>query len=316
MRQGNTAFQVRYPSVQLDAGHLDHLVTTLPEPPANGVMTWVFVGSFTRFRGNKNDSAPLIDYAQDSTIDYTPASELKAVRRSFPEGWTDADNLPSCYLGLTSYGTHDQTSSRVAYRTDDGTASFGRSDGLVVSDNTPVVIVYVSDGPNSYAMVSPLATTSSSPAMIAALPRSATPGVQIPSFTLGKSRVAPPFNGSFLTGSMSLLEVAYAGRALTKAQAQTLVSFYASLYAPVDNTISTDFTTTGGASAETSEVLIYAGDPETELTLISGDRAVTLDLMPSSPEGQAEIQRFRDMGVPIVLCSNRDYSSIIARLEN
>jgi len=314
VRQGSQAYKVRYPSVQLDGAHLDHLVTTLPDAPADGVMTWIFVGSFGRFRGSLNDSCPIIDYAQDAVIDYTPAAELTAVRRSFP-AWTDSDRSPSCYFGLTSYGKNDETTSRVAYRTDDATGQYGRSDRLVVTDNTPVVIVYVVNGPDSYALIAPLTTSGTAPAMVASLPRSATPDLFLPSFTLGKSRAATPFDGNFLTGSMSLLEVAYAGRAMTQAQATTLAAFYAGLYAPVTtNGTTADYTSTSSADESTEQCLIYANDPETDLTLISGAQAVPLGISPSSDEGQAEIQRFRDMGVPIVLCSNRDYESIVARL--
>lgn len=313
VRQGGQAYQVRYPSVQLDSGHLDHLLTTLPQAPVGGVMTWVFVGSFSRFRGSLNDSCPIIDYAQFANVDYAPTTELKAVRRTYP-AWVDQADSPSIYFGLTSYGSADQTTSRVAYRTDDATTSFGRSDRLVVTDNTPTILVYVVNGADSFVLVAPLTTTGNAPAMVASIPRSATPAQA--SFALGKSRVAPPYSGSFLTGSMSLLEVAYAGRAMTQAQAQALASFYASLYAPVTgNTPIADYTSAGGADQDTEQCLIYANDPETELTLITGDQAVPLNLYPSTDEGQAEIARFRDMGVPIVLCSNRDYSSIVARLE-
>jgi len=314
MRRGHTAWAVHYPSVQFDSGHMDHLTMYLPVDPGSA-MTWVFVGSFARFRGALADSCPIFDYATDARIDYNPVTELKAVRGSFPK-WTDDPTSPSVYLGLTSYGTADPATSRVAYRKNDSTAAFGRTDGLVITDNTPVVIVYVLNGASSYAMVTPLTVTGSAPSMVASLPRTPllSPGPN--AFCLGKARTEVPYGGDFLTGSMNLLEVAYASRALTQTQASDLSAFYASLYAPVStNSVSADFTTSGGANQSTEQVLVYAGDPETPLALISGSGVVPLGVYPSDADGQATITSFRDRGIPIVLCSNRDYESIIARME-
>jgi hypothetical protein len=304
---------VRYPSVQFDAAHLDHLNIELPS--VSSEMTWAFVGSFTRFRGMLHDSAPIIDYAADAVVDYAPITEETAIRREFM-AWTDEPtSLPSIYLGLCSYGANDPGSSRIAWRVNDEKKTYNRADRAVITDNTPVVLIYRVSGSSSTVSITPLNSNGAQGTVTVPIPRQMDIDTTLTKFSLGRSRFPVPFDGSFLTGSMSLLEVAWFPRALTTAQAAELSKFYASLYAPVTSGQITQDLTKGTADAGTEQALIYAGNPETQLTLITGDRAVPLGLFASTEEGVAEINRLLDQGVPTIMCSNNDYASILARLE-
>jgi hypothetical protein len=314
LKRANRVEAVRYPAVEFDAAHLDHLNITLPTAPTNGQMTWAFVGSFTRFRGMLHDSCPILDYSSDATIDYFPAGENSATRREFPDWLDHPASSESIYLGLCSYGTGDPNTSRVAWRSNDATNGYGRSERAVITDNTPVVLIYRLNGSSSAVFITPLTANGAQGQISAVLPRPAVTAGRT-GFTLGKARLGVPFDGSFLTGSMALLEVSYFNRALTDAQAKELGTFYASLYAPVTSGRVTDDLTAGRADVGTEQMIIYAGNPETAMVLITGDRAVNLELFASEDSGKAEINRFLDQGVPTVMVSNPDYASILARLE-
>lgn len=298
---------VRYPAVVFDAAQQQHLVATLPAGSAT--QTWVFVGSFYRFRGVLADACPIIDFAGSTPVDYT--TQVTAQRS--PSPWADQNN-PSIYLGLTALGSREPTISQLAYSSG---ATYGRTGQVVISDSTPVVIVYSLNGANSFVMVTPIVTGQNNAAaqMVAAIPRDVVDASQT-SFTLAKSRNAAPFNGNFLTGSMSLLEVDYYASALSRADATTVSNFLVGLYTPtsIDKQIG-DFTA-GTSNIDSEQALIYAGDPEEPLALISGSSAVVTDLLISTPDGAAFSSAMNAKGVPTVLCTNRDYAALVATLKD
>lgn len=311
IRIAGSMTKVPYPSVQFDAGHLDHLTTALPDVAADGTMTWVFVGGFARWRGAVPDNCPIIDYAADNPIDYQPDTEYVADRGNYMP-WTDPSTSKSIYLGLTGYSDKDLTSSQFAVRTNDATNTFARTSDLVISDATPVVLIYRITSKAAVVSVMPLVAgqIGSSTSIIS---RVTNTGKQR-TFCLGKSRVNPPFGGSFLTGSMSLLEVSYYPRAITDAETTSLQNFYSALYGPVAGGVVEPDYTRGALNVGSEQVLLYAADPETPLTLLSGNKMVVLSVYPSTALGRVEMDRFNAQGVPIVQVSNRDYARLIANM--
>lgn len=314
IKRSGQVFRVNYPSVQFDAAHLDHLNLTMPYASVHpqGRMTWIFVGSFTRYRGKLTDNSPILDFGPTTQIDYGSDQEYTAIRGDFMP-WVDSDTASSIYLGLTNYSDKDPTSSRFAYRLDDAAGTFGRTEDLVITDATPVVLIYKLDTVTSSITVTPLVAGQGG-STTSKFARINVDGFHY-TFSLGKARVLPPYAASFLTGSMSLLEVAYFGRDLTDAEITSLQSFYVSLYSPVAGDISEPDYTVGAVTAQAEQVLVYAADPETPLVLLSGGKAVPLGVYPSTSAGRIEIDRFNQQGVPTVKIANRDYSQLLAYLE-
>lgn len=305
---------VRYPSVQFDAAHLDHLVTTLPQGTvdSSGVMTWVFVGAFCRFRGAQADNCPILDYNALQAVNYFPDHEAVADRGVYLP-WTDEANASSIYLGLTGHSDKDQTSSRFCYRTSDAATSFARTDALAISDATAVVLIYRLNRTTGTISVTPLVAGQASSTQTS-FTRTAVDGA-VRDFALGKSRIAPPFGGSFLTGSMSLLEVGFFNRAITDAEIAQLQQFYLSLYSPVAGGVAEPDYTVGSVNVTAEQVLLYAADPETELVYLTGNKAVNLGVFPSTTEGRVEMDRFNAQGVPVIQVTNRDYSNLLLFMD-
>lgn len=302
---------VHYPSVQFDAAHLDHVVAEFPDGSvsASGDMTWVMVGAFARFRGTQADNCPILDYNADRVVNYAPNKESVADRGNF-EPWTDLDTAASIYLGLTGYSDKDHTSSRLCYRTADAAKSFGRSNAVVLSDASPVILIYRLSGTTGTIAVTPLVAGHNSSTQTS-FTRAVPTDPPRRSFALAKSRVTPPFGGSFLTGSMSLLEVSFYARAITNAEITAIQSFYLSLYSPVAGGIVEPDYTQGTVTVSNEQLLLYAADPETTLAFLTGNKAIDLGVYPSTVAGRTEIDRFNAQGVPVVQVSNRDYSALL-----
>lgn len=313
IRDKGKTHTVRYPAVNFDSGHLDHLNISLPNASTTGAQTWVMVGSFHRYRGDLEDSLPLIDFASSQPVNYQPVHEETAVRGQLLP-WFDPPDAPSIYLGLTNYSPAEPTTSRLAWRINDDDHKFGRTELVVVSDDTPMVLIFVLNGADSRAYAIPMVATGAGATWNAPIPRDPAPG-GVKDFSLGRARVQPPFGGNFLTGSMSLLEVAYFNRALTDAQARALGAFLAGMYAPVTTAQASQDYTAGTIDVTAEQFLVYAGVPETQLALVTGDRCLSLNVLPSSEEGQATMAAWNAQGVPTVEVTNRDYSSFLAKLE-
>lgn len=316
MKVAGTVAQVPYPAVQFDAGHLDHATANFPYPSINqsGQMTWVIIGSFARYRGRITDNCPILDYSSDAFIDYEDPEENTAVRNVYMP-WVDTSASSSIYLGLASYSDKDLISSRFVYRLNDATSSFEKStDGPIITDASPCVIIYRINGDSSLLSVTPLVAGQSG-TTVQKFSRTPPTEALRTEFCLGKTRVTPPLNGSFLTGSMSLMEVSYYNTPLTDDQISALANFYMKMYTPIAGGLTEPDYTIGTLDVTGEQVLIYAADPETPLTLVSGERCVQLSIYPSSLEGQIEMQRFNGQGVPTVQVSNRDYARLVAQLE-
>src|SRR5205085_909763 len=136
-------------------------------------------------------------------------------------------------------------------------------------DSTPVVLTYVLNGAASYAVYTPLTTDGRNGYQQVPTPRVPLTTGQS-TYALGRARTKVfygdelPFRGQFATGSMSLLEVSYANRALSPDQVQALHGFYASLYHPVTTSRDTGDLTRAGVGGERGaaieQILIYGRD--------------------------------------------------------
>lgn len=301
--------RVNYPAVHFDATHGDHLLADLPAGSSG--ISFVVVGTFARYRGALEDSCPILDYASATDVDYS--TELSPTRGVFP--WAQPDTLPSTLLGLVPANKQEPTVSRLAYAK--ATGGYLTTDGVVVNDNTPMVLVFSASAAGSFLMATPLITgqTAAAGRMLADLPGAA-PDLTETTFALGKARGRPPLNGTFATATMSLLEVSYYARALTRAEATELSDFLVGLYSPLDQSSGPTTTFLGSGNVDTEQCMIYASGPEQPIAMISGSKTTVTDWYLSDPGSLDYVTALTKAGIPLVQLSNRDYTAIITAGEN
>lgn len=220
--------QMSYPAVNFDSFSGDHLNTILPADIAydwTDTCTWVLVGSFRRFLGQDDDSCPILDFASRTTaIDYETEAPVDRGDYRFADP-ADVDE-EEFYTGL---GTAAGGSEVIAGST---------LSGLAYADDTLVVLAMTAEGGASQLMITtvPTAPTASYARVSTTVERFAfTPaeGERLSTtWSLARSRFAPPDGGLLQTGTMSLLEVAFWNAPLATAELTAVSDYLAGTYTP------------------------------------------------------------------------------------